>query len=127
MDKKRLDRRASLKVFGMLAGAAALAPLASSYPTLTALAQGKVDDNSTAEWDGMVYAIGKEGILKSKDRGTTWEVSINLGSDCQVGRLFATREGINAEVLFQGLPFSIVSGEGEIWRTGVQASLADRR
>ncbi len=108
LNERTISRRSFLKTAGVVAGGAALA----------AWLPGLMNSPALARWRGWLLRGTADGqIHASDDDGQTWRKVADFGPGCRVRRIQPGREQLQAEVEFQGRPFTLASSDAQTWYT----------
>ncbi len=54
-------------------------------------------------------------VLESVDLGKTWQATANFGKELNIQVISATRQGLEIQLAYQGLPIRLKSPNGRVW------------
>ncbi|HTP11088.1 MAG TPA: hypothetical protein VMP08_22695 [Anaerolineae bacterium] len=110
MAERTYSRRSFIRVAGLAAGAAILAPVIAQVISGSPIAY--------ADALGKKYKGTRDGrVFESIDDGKTWQQVANFGSHCAVLGLSEQRSRLQAKIGVSGYDFALISTDARLWRT----------
>lgn len=109
LDPQEFSRRDFVKAAGAVFGAVAVSAWLPSLGEAGAQAKRAAPPRFKGTANGQ--------ILTSPDGGKTWQVAVDFGPQCKVQKVIRGRTKMKADLVYEGLPFTLVSTDGRTWYT----------